>query len=107
MAAFEPVCQAISNALVSDLPRTECVELMVGFAQPFALQVQCAFMGWPDSLHEPLRQWIGKNHLATRAGDRSAMAQIAVEFDGHIKQQLTVRTRCWRAGPRRDHATAA
>ncbi|HRA61380.1 MAG TPA: cytochrome P450 [Burkholderiaceae bacterium] len=91
MAAFEPVCQAISNALVSDLPRTECVELMVGFAQPFALQVQCAFMGWPDSLHEPLRQWIGKNHLATRAGDRSAMAQIAVEFDGHIKQQLTVR----------------
>ncbi len=48
-------------------------------------------MGWPDTLHEPLRQWIGKNHQATRAGNRAAMAQIAVEFDGYIKQQLVIR----------------
>ncbi len=91
MTEFEPVCQAIADALVSNLPRGECFELMAGFAQPFALRIQCAFMGWPDTLHEPLRQWIDKNHRATRAGDRSAMAQIAVEFDGYIKQQLTLR----------------
>lgn len=91
MAAVEPACRVISDALVRDLPRGECCELMVDFAQPFALRMQCAFMGWPDSLHEPLRQWIGKNHRATLAGDRSAMARIAVEFDGHIKQQLTQR----------------
>lgn len=91
MAAFEPVCKAIADALVAGAPRGEAVELMAEFAQPFALRVQCAFMGWPDSLHEPLRQWIGKNHQATRAGDRAAMARIAVEFDGHIKQQLVAR----------------
>jgi cytochrome P450 len=91
MAAFEPACRAVADALVGELPRGERFELMAGFAQPFALRVQCAFMGWPDSLHEPLREWIGKNHRATRAGDRSAMAQIAVEFDGHIKQQLALR----------------
>lgn len=91
MAAFEPVCQHVADLLVASLPRGEAFDLMAGFAQPFALRVQCAFMGWPDTLHEPLRQWIGKNHQATRAGDRSAMAQIAVEFDGHIKQQLARR----------------
>lgn len=91
MAAFEPVCRDIAHALVGDLPRDQGFEMMGGFAQTFALRAQCAFMGWPDSLHEPLREWIGKNHRATRAGDRSAMAQIAVEFDGHIKQQLVLR----------------
>lgn len=91
MQAFEPVCRRIAEALVARQRRGVAFELMSGFAQPFALQTQCAFMGWPDTLHEPLREWIGKNHRATRAGDRSAMAQIAVEFDAHIKQQIVVR----------------
>ena len=91
MQAFEPVCRAIAETLVTSQPRGQAFELMAGFAQPFALRMQCAFMGWPDTLHEPLRQWIDKNHRATRAGDRSAMAQIAVEFDGHIKQQIVLR----------------
>ncbi len=91
MSAFEPLCRDIAEALVRALPRNDSVELMEQFAQPFALRAQCAFMGWPDSLHEPLGHWIGRNHRATRAGDRSAMAQIAVEFDGHIKQQLVWR----------------
>ena len=91
MSAFEPECRQIADALVAELPRGEDFDLMAAFAQPFALRIQCAFMGWPASLHEPLRQWIGRNHAATRAGDRTAMAQIAVEFDGHIKQQLVVR----------------
>ncbi|AOW14424.1 cytochrome [Hydrogenophaga crassostreae] len=91
MDAFEPVCQAIGDTLVAQLPRGEAFDLMTECARPFALRIQCAFMGWPDSLHEPLGQWVAKNHRATRAGDRSAMAQIALEFDGHIKQQLVLR----------------
>lgn len=91
MQAFEPVCRQIAATLVAEQPRGEIFELLAAFAQPFALRIQCAFMGWHDTLHEPLRQWIGKNHQATRAGDRSAMAKIAVEFDGYIKQQLVIR----------------
>ena len=91
MQAFEPVCRQIAESLVADQARGNAFELMTAFAQAFALRIQCAFMGWPDTLHAPLRQWIGKNHAATRAGDRAAMAQIAVEFDGYIKQQLVVR----------------
>ena len=91
MAAFEPVCRRVAHDLVAALPRNQAFELMAGFAQPFALRIQCAFMGWPDTLHEPLQQWIARNHQATRAGDRSAMAQIAVDFDAHIKQQIVLR----------------
>nr|WP_298413692.1 cytochrome P450 [uncultured Halomonas sp.] len=88
---FEPICRANTAALFDDLPRDGEVEVMDTFAQPFAVRNQCAFMGWPDSLREPLRQWIGKNQRATRAGDRQAMAEIALEFDGYIREQLTVR----------------
>ena len=91
MQVFEPVCRNIATTLVSRQPRGSSFELMSGLAQPFALQIQCAFMGWPESLHDPLRQWISDNHNATRAGDRSAMASIACQFDGYIKQQLVVR----------------
>ncbi len=91
MQAFEPVCRGIANALVDQLPENDAFDVMSRLAQPLALQIQCAFMGWPDTLHDPLRQWVSDNHSATRAGDRSAMARVAVQFDGYIKQQLVIR----------------
>ena len=91
MREFEPVCRALTAALVERLPRDEVLEVMSALAQPFAVRMQCAFMGWPDTLHEPLRQWIGQNHRATLAGDRQAMARIALEFDGYISEQLVLR----------------
>lgn len=91
MHAFEPECSKIANTLVAEQPRGATFELMTSFARPFALRAQCAFMGWPATLHEPLRRWIARNHAATLAGDRAAMAQIAVDFDAYIKQQLVIR----------------
>jgi cytochrome P450 len=67
------------------------MDFMEVFAEPFAIQVQCAFMGWPESLHEALREWTKKNHRATLAMDREAMSAIAVEFDSYIREQLDVR----------------
>lgn len=91
MQAFEPTCRQIADALVAEQRRGAPLELMSAFARPFALRIQCAFMGWPDTLHASLGEWMAKNHAATLAADRTAMAQIAVEFDGHIKQQLVAR----------------
>lgn len=91
MQAFEPRCREIAVELVSALPMRGEAELMAGFAQPFALRMQSAFLGWPAELHEPLRQWLRKNHEATLAGDRAAMAEVALEFDAYIKQLLTAR----------------
>ncbi len=91
MEAFEPACRVIAVNLVNGLPEEGEIELMAVFAQDFALQIQSAFLGWPADLHEPLRQWIRKNQEATRAGDITAMVDVAFEFDGYIKSSLSVR----------------
>ncbi len=49
MAAFEPVCRRLRADLVAALPRNEHVEIMFGLAHPFALRMQCAFLGWPTA----------------------------------------------------------
>ena len=84
MQAFEPQCRSIAADLVRSLQGRPELELMADFAQPFAVRVQCAFLGWPASMHEPLRLWAQKNHAATSAQDRPAMADIAREFSGYV-----------------------
>jgi cytochrome P450 len=91
MQAFEPHCRRIAVDLVQSLPANGEVEFMRTFAEDFALQIQCAFMGWPTDLHEPLRQWTRRNREATLAADRAAMALVAHEFDGFISRLLDVR----------------
>jgi hypothetical protein len=91
MQAFEPVCREIAVDLASRLPAGGEIELMGEFAQNFALQIQCAFMGWPKDLHEPLRRWILKNQAATLGGHRAAAAAVALEFDVYIRELLNAR----------------
>lgn len=91
MADFEPECRRICAELVAALPRNTSVEIMFGLAHPFALRMQCAFLGWPDSLHEPLRQWIHKKNVATLSGDAHAIAAVATEFDQTIRDLLQER----------------
>lgn len=91
IAAFEPVCHRLCAELVAALPREACVEIMSGLANPFALRMQCAFLGWPDCLHEPLRQWIDKKNAATLSGEPKALAAVATEFDATIRALLKVR----------------
>ena len=91
MQAFEPVCRSIAAELARQLPSEHAVDLMGEFAENFAVQIQCAFMGWPEALHAPLRLWVRKNHEATLAGHQAATAAVALEFDHHIRAQLEVR----------------
>lgn len=99
VAAFEPPCRTISVNLVSGLKRGEEIELVARLAQLFAVQIQCAFLGWPASLHEPLLQWVRKNHDATLARDADALAAVALEFDGYIAQLLDARRTAGAAAP--------
>lgn len=91
LAAYEPECRRIALERVRRLPEGGEVEWMEDFARDVTMRMLCAFMGWPSSLHEPLRDWVRKNHAATLAQDRAAMADIAFEFDGHIRAQLAQR----------------
>ncbi len=91
MAEFEPVCRRICSELVAALPRDGQTEIMFGLAHPFALRMQCAFLGWPPSVHEPLLQWIHKKNVATLSGDSHAIAAVAMEFDETIRALLKIR----------------
>lgn len=97
--AFEPKCRGIARELVAGLPTGELVRMMSEFAEVFALRVQCAFMGWPESLHEPLRQWTKRNREATLARDREAMDAIALQFDGYISTMLDERRKAGDRAP--------
>lgn len=93
MAALEPRCRLIAREAAASLPAEGEFDLMQSFADEFALRSQCAFLNWPVDLHRPLRDWVRKNHAATRARDRSAMAAVAFEFDQHIRAVLDERRR--------------
>lgn len=91
MEAFEPECREIAADLVQALLGQEQVEFMGEFAQPYAVRVQCAFLGWPPHMHEPLHHWTLKNHGATFLQDRVALAEIAREFEGYVDELLQSR----------------
>jgi cytochrome P450 len=67
------------------------VEFSGQLAQPFAVQAQCAFLGWPAHMHEPLHHWTLKNHGAVFLQDRVALAEIAREFEGYVDELLESR----------------
>ena len=99
MISFEPACRQIAIELVERLPSGGEAEMMEEFARDFALQMQSAFLAWPRDLHEPLRQWIDKNHRSTLARDGIAMAAVALEFDVYIKELLAERREAGTAAP--------
>lgn len=98
MAAFEPACRQLAQTLAQGLPMGES-DLMAQLAQPYALQIQCAFMGWPASLHQPLQNWMRKNHAATLAGDRTAIDAVAREFEGYMLALINERRLAGAAAP--------
>lgn len=87
--AFEPLCRGIASGLIADLAGP--VELMETLAHPFAVRAQCAFLGWPEALAEPLRQWVARNHAATLARDHAAMARVSGEFQALIHDTIAAR----------------
>ena len=99
MDAFAPQCREVAARLVSTLPAEGGIELVGEFAQIFALQIQCAWLGWPDTLHEPLRLWTLKNHAATLSRDHAAQVAVAQEFDGYIRHLLNVRREAGASAP--------
>lgn len=99
MQAFAPQCRDISAGLVRSLAAEGTVEFISEFAQLFALQIQCAWLGWPSELHEPLRLWTLKNHAATMSRDQDAQGAVAREFDGYIRDLLAVRRKAGKAAP--------
>ncbi len=90
-ADFEPDCRTVAAELVDTLPREVTVEFIERFALPFALRAQRRWLGWPHTVEQELREWIGRNHRATLSGDREELAAVAKAFDSTIRRVLAVR----------------
>ncbi len=90
LAQFQPTCHRISAQCIAALPSDGVADIMTALAHPFALHMQCAFMGWPESLHEPLRLWVQRKNAAARARDPQANALAAQEFESLLSRVLAV-----------------
>ncbi|TWT97232.1 cytochrome P450 [Neorhodopirellula pilleata] len=81
VAAFEPTCQQIATKLLREAyGRGSDIEVMTELASHFAVRVQCAFLGWPTDLHDPLLRWASDQQHATGAGDRESLSRLAAEL---------------------------
>lgn len=91
MDAFEPQCREITAGLVQLLLGRDEVEIIGEFTHRFAVRVQCAFLGWPADLHEPMRLWTQRNDKSRLAEDRTVTTKIAQEFEGYVVALLRAR----------------
>lgn len=92
LQAFEPVCQEIADALIRQIPTDVPLDVVRDVAKPFALRIQCAFLGWPESLTSTLGEWLEANQRAIVHNDRATLKQKADEFEALIHEQIERRT---------------
>ena len=91
MRSFEPICRQLARSLSEPLHTGGVFDMMKGFALPFAVRCQCAFLGWPDSLADPLRRWVHNHQAAVRAGDRAALSVLASELSNVVRVEVQAR----------------
>ncbi len=103
-AAVEPACRGIAADLVGPARGRGPAEVMADLAVPFAVRAQCAFLGWPVEVQQPLADWTRRNYEATLVRDREAMADLAREFEDFVVEMLEARRR---AGGRVQDVTAS
>lgn len=79
-----------AKRLQSLLERDE-LEFIGDFAHWFAVRIQSASLGWPLEMCEPLRLWTQKTIRRLLRRDRTAMAEVAKEFEGYVHELLQIR----------------
>ena len=99
ISAFEPLCRNIARKLINNLPKNKPIEIIGSFAQKFSAQIQCAFLGWPESMQDQLLHWLAKNQHATFKQDHAALAAAAKEFTGYIVKLLQERRKAGSQAP--------
>lgn len=84
MRAFEPTCRRVASELIEEIRGRGGGDAVTDLGEPFAARIQCAFMGWPETMADVLREWQQANRGATRAGDTAATTAVAAAFDRHV-----------------------
>lgn len=77
-----PMITQVCDAAAADvLAAMTPVEIVQDFGRQVAVQVQCRWLGWPESLEGELLDWIDANFAATRSGVPARNAEVAQWFD--------------------------
>lgn len=84
MRAFEPTCRRVASELIDEICARGRGDAVTDLGEPFAARIQCAFMGWPESMTDVLHDWQEANRHATRAADAAATTAVAEAFDRHV-----------------------
>jgi cytochrome P450 len=88
LAALEPVARQLAGDLIDPLIGAGTIDYIPAFAEPFPLQVLCAYLGWPPELWESLGGWMHGNQQQAFTKDRAAGKALALEFDAHVRSNL-------------------
>ena len=91
MADFEPACRAIASDVSESFAAQGGGDAVDELGVPYAVRIQCGFMGWPPAMQAALAEWQDANHRATRAADETATAKVAQEFERRIGAVLDER----------------
>ncbi len=91
MRRFEPVCREVVVSTVQQALSLRELEVNHEFALPFAVRVQCAFLGWPPLIQDELLDWLRRSHAATRSGNRVLTSTIAAEFEAFVERMRAAR----------------
>ena len=89
--AQEPQAHRHASTIIAALPRGTTVRTITDIGTPFAVRAQRTWLGWPESIDQPLVDWMARNREASRGGDRAQLARVAQEFDEIITGLLNER----------------
>lgn len=88
LGPLESRSRAIAAEVIGALDVTAPVDAANDIAEPIALRIMCAFLGWPDHLWVRVRDWIHGNREATFRRDREAGARLAAEYAAIVTEAI-------------------
>ena len=95
MAEFEPTCREIATNTMQLMPtaseaisRPGTADAVADIAEPIAFRTMCAFLGWPQTMWERIRDWNHGNHASTFHPDTESIRMIAEEYVAIVTEAL-------------------
>lgn len=88
MDRFAPVCREVATEQVRTLLTRKESDVVVRFAEPFAMKSLCHFVGWDPGSWERLLGWTHGNQQAAFWRDRTAGAALARAFSDFVIADL-------------------
>ncbi|BAZ83712.1 cytochrome P450 [Sphaerospermopsis kisseleviana CS-549] len=88
MASIEPKCREIATNVMEAIKMPGTTDAVADIAEPIAFRTMCAFLGWPQTTWERVRNWSHGNQAATFHHDHEAARAIAVEYEAIVTEAI-------------------